>query len=184
MLEQVASVVAAYLRKNRLAAEEIPALIQQVRAAFGALDGSQPTATDTPLVPAVPIRRSVFPDYLICLEDGKKLKMLKRHLRESYGLTPAAYRERWGLKADYPMVAPAYAASRSRLAKLIGLGRRSAPHEVLVTASGLRPSIEDRATPAPAVIEAIGAEALVPPPMFRDEAVAPKRRGRPRQSTA
>jgi predicted transcriptional regulator len=121
-------IVSAHVAHNNVAPADLPALIAQV---YGALSGlgkaSEPAAPARP-EPAVAIRKSVQPDFIICLEDGKKLKMLKRHLASAYGMTPDQYRERWGLAADYPMVAPAYAQQRSSLAKAIGLGtRRSAP---------------------------------------------------------
>src|SRR5947209_1544350 len=95
---------------------------------MGSMAGSAAHAAEMPAqTPAVPIKKSVFPGYIVCLEDGKKLKMLKRHLQTSYGLTPDAYRAKWGLSREYPMVAPNYAATRSSLAKSIGLGRKPAP---------------------------------------------------------
>jgi predicted transcriptional regulator len=97
-------------------------LIQQVHRTLSAV--GQVAEAPADLLPAVPIKKSVFPSYLVCLEDGKQLKMLKRHLATSYDLTPAQYRERWGLPASYPMVAPDYASRRSELAKIIGLGRK------------------------------------------------------------
>jgi predicted transcriptional regulator len=124
MLRMTAEIVAAYVRKNSVAASQLGDVIGSVYGSLRALD----TAADIraePLKPAVPIRKSVTPDYLICLEDGKKLKMLKRHLRSTYNLTPDAYRQKWGLPADYPMVAPNYAQARSAFAKKIGLGRGS-----------------------------------------------------------
>ena len=115
-------IVASHVANNVVVVGDLPKLIQQV---FKAL--SRVSAGTAPLEipqPAVPIKRSVTPDYIVCLDDGKKLKMLKRHLKTSYGLTPDAYRIRWGLPADYPMVAPNYAAQRSALAKKIGLGTK------------------------------------------------------------
>ncbi len=121
-------IVSAHVANNNVAQSDLPALIAQV---YGAMSGlgkaAEPVAPSRP-EPAVSIRKSVMPDYIVCLEDGKKLKMLKRHLMSAYGMTPDQYRERWGLPADYPMVAPSYAQQRSTLAKAIGLGRRpSAP---------------------------------------------------------
>ena len=101
----------------------LPFLIQQVYAALTTLGSAPAQAAERP-EPAVPLKKSVFADYIVCLEDGKKLKMLKRHLMTSYNLTPDAYRERWGLPSNYPMVAPSYAERRSALAKSIGLGRK------------------------------------------------------------
>jgi len=117
-----ARIVSAHVANNAVQAADLPELIQTVYRTLLTL-GAAPVAEDKP-EPAVPVRRSVFPDYIVCLEDGKKLKMLKRHLQTSYGLTPDAYRARWGLPANYPMVAPSYAERRSALAKSIGLGRK------------------------------------------------------------
>ncbi|WP_225770445.1 MucR family transcriptional regulator [Inquilinus sp. Marseille-Q2685] len=116
-------IVAAHVSHNSVAPNDLPALIEQV---YGALTGLGKPSTPAPSrpEPAVPIRKSVTPDYIVCLEDGKKLKMLKRHLQAAYSMTPDEYRERWGLPADYPMVAPNYAKQRSSLAKSIGLGTR------------------------------------------------------------
>lgn len=123
ILRMTAEIVAAYLGKNALATQQIPDVINTVFSSLSGLKtGNRETQTE-PLKPAVPVRRSVTPDYIICLEDGKKLKMLKRHLRSTYSMTPDEYRTKWGLPADYPMVAPNYAAQRSEFAKKIGLGK-------------------------------------------------------------
>ncbi len=119
-----ADVVAAYVRNNSLATNDIPEVISMVHASLTDI-GRDDGAAEAPLQPAVPIRRSVTPDYIVCLEDGKKLKMLKRHLRTSYNLTPDQYRTKWQLGPDYPMVAPNYAKRRSEFAKQIGLGLKS-----------------------------------------------------------
>jgi predicted transcriptional regulator len=122
-----ATIVSAHVGNNSVAISDLPSLIVQVHGALSGLDKPIEPVVERPQ-PAVPIKKSVTAEYLICLEDGKKLKMLKRHLSSAYGLTPDQYRERWGLPADYPMVAPAYAQQRSTLAKSIGLGtRRGAP---------------------------------------------------------
>jgi predicted transcriptional regulator len=121
-LRMTTNVVAAYLRNNVLPGSQISEVIHAVYASLRTLEGGPREAGAEALKPAVPIRKSVTPDYLVCLEDGKKLKMLKRHLRSSYGLTPDQYRQKWGLPADYPMVAPNYAEQRSVFAKKIGLG--------------------------------------------------------------
>jgi predicted transcriptional regulator len=123
LLRMTADVVAAYVSNNSLPTQQLGEVITAVYASLRSLD-SQPVETKAePLKPAVPIRKSITPDYLICLEDGKKLKMLKRHLRSTYAMTPDDYRAKWGLPADYPMVAPNYAEQRSAFAKKIGLGR-------------------------------------------------------------
>lgn len=121
-----AKVVSSYVGNNVVSVADIPALIQAVQAAFQRLgDDSAPAARDE-LVPAVPIKKSVTPEHIICLEDGKKLKMLKRHLNTVYNLSPDEYRAKWGLPADYPMVAPNYAKARSEMATRLGLGRKRA----------------------------------------------------------
>jgi predicted transcriptional regulator len=125
MLELTTEIVAAHVGNNPVSAAELPSLIQDVYRTLISVGTSQ--APSEKPKPVVPVKKSVFPDYIICLEDGKKLKMLKRHLKTAYSMTPEEYRERWGLPADYPMVAPNYAKHRSALAKEIGLGtiRRS-----------------------------------------------------------
>ncbi|MFA7275625.1 MAG: MucR family transcriptional regulator [Pseudobdellovibrionaceae bacterium] len=128
LLSLTTEIVAAHLAGNTIPAAEIPALIERVYRTLSTLGSDHKpviqVASERPQ-PAVPIRKSVMPDYIICLEDGKKLKMLKRHLKTAYKMTPEQYRERWGLSADYPMVAPNYAKQRSKLAKDIGLGTSS-----------------------------------------------------------
>ena len=126
LLELTAHIVSAYVAKNRLPASGLGDLIASVAASIGGLN-QPPAPVAPPPTPAVNPRRSVTPDYIICLEDGKKFKSLKRHIGVHFGLTPEAYRAKWGLAADYPMVAPSYAASRSELAKSIGLGRKAEP---------------------------------------------------------
>lgn len=123
LLALTTEIVSAYVSNNSLSTGEIPAVIEQVYKTLANVGTPGGAAADRPQ-PAVPIKRSVMPDYIICLEDGKKLKMLKRHLKTAYNMTPEEYRERWGLPADYPMVAPNYAAQRSKLAKQIGLGTK------------------------------------------------------------
>ena len=123
LLSLTTEIVAAFAGHNTVATSDLPGLIGTVYAALraaGMVEAEKPVEGP---VPAVPIKKSVTPDFIVCL-DGKKLKMLKRHLATSYNMTPAAYRQRWGLAADYPMVAPSYAAQRSELAKSIGLGRK------------------------------------------------------------
>ena len=124
VLGLTAQIVSAHVSNNTVSRDALPELIQQVFSTLMAAGTEQ--AEPEQLQPAVPIKKSVFPDYIVCLEDGKKLKMLKRHLQTSYNITPEQYRERWGLPHDYPMVAPRYAEHRSELAKKIGLGRKPA----------------------------------------------------------
>jgi predicted transcriptional regulator len=125
LMSLTADIVAAHVSHNSVTPETLLAMISSVYTTLSTV-GTVPEVAERP-VPAVPVKRSVFPDHIVCLEDGKKLKMLKRHLQTAYNLTPDQYRERWGLGPDYPMVAPDYAAKRSSLAKSIGLGRKAGP---------------------------------------------------------
>lgn len=120
-----ADIVSAYVGHNALSVTDLPKLIADVHTALRNLKTNGSGMTPTELKPAVPVKKSIHPDYLICLEDGKKFKSLKRHLRTHYDLSPEQYREKWGLAADYPMVAPNYSETRSRLAKDNGLGRKA-----------------------------------------------------------
>lgn len=121
LLDQTVEIVASFVSHNTVPVTDLPKLIEETFNALKSHSSATPEEPERPK-PAVPIRKSVTPDYIVCLEDGKKLKMLKRHLKTVYDLTPDEYRARWGLPADYPMVAPNYAARRSELAKQIGLG--------------------------------------------------------------
>ena len=126
LIDLSADIVCAYVSHNALSVTDLPKLIADVHAALRGL-GSAPVAEAAEeLKPAVPVKKSIAADYIICLEDGKKFKSLKRHLRTHYNLSPEEYREKWGLPADYPMVAPSYSATRSKLAKDNGLGRKAA----------------------------------------------------------
>ena len=134
VLRLTATIVSAHVRNNQVAPDVLPELIQSVWRSLAMAGMAE--AAPAPQTPAVPIRKSVLPDYIVCLEDGKRLMMLKRHLRVSFGMTPDHYRQKWGLPADYPMVAPNYASHRSRIAKQIGLGQRrgrSAPKQTKLT---------------------------------------------------
>jgi predicted transcriptional regulator len=122
VLGLTAQIVSAHVSNNPVAADSLPSLIQDVYRTLAGI-GREPVQPERPQ-PAVAIKKSIFADHIVCLEDGKKLKMLKRHLRTSYDMSPEQYRERWNLPADYPMVAPNYAKQRSKLAKAIGLGTR------------------------------------------------------------
>jgi predicted transcriptional regulator len=122
LLELTTEIVAAHVANNTVAVSDLPQLIQDIYKTLLAV-GTLSLTPERPQ-PAVPIKKSIFPDYVVCLEDGKKLKMLKRHLKTAYNMTPEEYRERWGLSPDYPMVAPNYAKHRSNLAKKIGLGTK------------------------------------------------------------
>src|SRR5690349_7332184 len=123
VLSLTAEIVAAHVSNNTVSLADLPALIQQVFQTLSSI-GNGETQAPRP-EPAAPIKKSVMPDYIICLEDGKKLKMLKRHLKTAYNMTPEKYRERWGLPSDYPMVAPNYAKQRSQLARELGLGTKT-----------------------------------------------------------
>lgn len=122
ILRMTSDVVASYVRNNTVSGEELPGIIQTVHESLMDLKNGSPGAGEAPK-PAVSIKKSITPDHIVCLEDGKKLKMLKRYLRTTHGMTPEEYRAKWGLSSDYPMVAPNYAAQRSAFAKKIGLGR-------------------------------------------------------------
>ncbi len=124
VLGLTAQIVASHVANNTIDADSLPALIHGVYASLAGLGAAPAQAAPEPRQPAVPVKKSVFPDHIVCLEDGKKLKMLKRHLMTAFGLSPEQYRERWGLPPDYPMVAPNYASHRSSLAKKIGLGTK------------------------------------------------------------
>lgn len=124
IIELTAEIVSAYVAHNTVSANEIPALINQVHAALVRVSLGKAEISAEPPKPAVTIKKSVTPDYIVCLEDGKKFKSLKRHLRTQYNVTPEQYRDKWGLPPDYPMVAPNYAAARSQLARQMGLGQQ------------------------------------------------------------
>lgn len=126
LIKFVSEIVAAYVGNNPTPISELPGMIKSIHATLGSLSGRGASEIATTQKPAIAVKRSVTPEYIVCLEDGKKLKMLKRYLRSRYGMSPEEYRSKWGLPADYPIVAPNYAAQRSEFAKRIGLGR-SAP---------------------------------------------------------
>ncbi|MGH6950019.1 MAG: MucR family transcriptional regulator [Vitreimonas sp.] len=123
LVGMAAEIVSAFVSANPMAPQEIPGLIRTVYAALADVSGAHAASTEPAQEPAVAVKKSVTPDYIICLEDGKKFKSLKRHLRTRYGMTPDAYRSKWALPHDYPMVAPNYAKERSNLAKRMGLGQ-------------------------------------------------------------
>ena len=171
LLGLTAQIVAAHASHNQVAPDDLPRLITSVHRTLGGLgqDQASPPVEAPPREPAVPIRRSVRPDRITCLECGVKMKMLKRHLATEHGLTPDSYRERWGLKRDYPMVAADYAETRSGLAKQSGLGRKR-------NASGAFP-VESQAEPEPQ--RAASSSVAQAAPEAQPVAPAPKRRGRP-----
>ena len=123
-IELAADIVSAYVSNNSVPSGDLPSLINDVHLALVKVAGSSSEAPAEAPKPAIPVKKSITPDYIVCLEDGKKFKSLKRHLRTQYNMTPEQYRERWGLPADYPMVAPNYAKARSQLAKQMGLGQQ------------------------------------------------------------
>lgn len=124
LLEITAELVSAYVSNNPISPADLPALMKEVHSTFASVSPNPPEPVAEKPKPAVPIRKSLAHDYIICLEDGKQFKSLKRHLKSHYNLSPEQYREKWGLPADYPMVAPAYAEKRSQLAKRMGLGQK------------------------------------------------------------
>ena len=132
LITLTAQITSAHCANNTVEAETLPGLIRQIYGALASVNEPAKAVAEKP-VPAVPPKRSVFPDYIVCLEDGKKLRMLKRHLQSTYGMTPADYRAKWDLPQNYPMVAPNYAEKRSTLAKQLGLGRRSGGEEAAGT---------------------------------------------------
>jgi predicted transcriptional regulator len=124
-IELTADIVSAYVANNSISSGEIPALIGEIHNALVKVSaGQEVLAPSEPAKPAVPVKKSITNDFIVCLEDGKKFKSLKRHLRTAYNMSPEQYREKWGLPADYPMVAPNYAEARSQLAKQMGLGQK------------------------------------------------------------
>ena len=123
LLKLASDIVAAYVSNNPVPVSDLPGMIKSIHSTLGGLAGGTATDSLTSQKPAVPVKKSITPEYIVCLEDGKRLKMLKRYLRSNYRLSPEEYRAKWGLPADYPMVAPNYAAQRSEFAKKIGLGR-------------------------------------------------------------
>ena len=126
MLELATGIVSAYVAHNRMPAAELPGLLRSIHGSLDRLGGSpEPEAVAEPQQPAVSVKKSITDDYVICLEDGRKFKSLKRHLASAYGMTPEQYRAKWNLPKDYPMVAPSYASKRSELARRIGLGRKA-----------------------------------------------------------
>src|SRR3954468_17572764 len=123
-IELTAEIVSAYVSNNSVPAGDLSALINQVHSALSRVSSGQGDLSTEPLKPAISVKKSITPEHIVCLEDGKKFKSLKRHLRTQYNMTPEQYREKWALPADYPMVAPNYAAARSQLAKQMGLGQQ------------------------------------------------------------
>ena len=123
-IQLTAEIVSAYVSNNSVPAGDLSGLISQVHSALTRVSSGQGDLSTEPLKPAISVKKSITPEHIVCLEDGKKFKSLKRHLRTQYNMTPEQYREKWGLPADYPMVAPNYAAARSQLAKQMGLGQQ------------------------------------------------------------
>ena len=136
IVQLTADIVSAYVANNKIGTNELSKLIEEVHLALVRAPAAATEPEQKPLVPAVPIRKSVTPDYIVSLEDGRKFKSLKRHLQGSYGMTPDEYRSKWGLPRDYPMVAPNYAKARSDLAKRMGLGRKAGAAPAKKSAGG------------------------------------------------
>ena len=169
VVEMAAEIVSAYVRNNSVPVSELPALLQSVHESLGnILNGAKPEAVKEPPQPKVPVKKSVTNDYIVCLEDGKRFKSLKRHLHSEHGLSPQEYREKWGLGKEYPMVAPAYADARSNLAKTMGLGRKAGT-----------PATE---MPEPEAAKPETVPALEPEPAATEEPAKKPRRGRAKAS--
>ncbi len=163
LIEMAAEIVSAYVRNNSVPASDLPGLLQSVHGSLGSIvNGPKPEVAKEPQQPKVPVKKSVTDDFIICLEDGKRFKSLKRHLHSEHGLSPQEYRAKWGLAKDYPMVAPAYANARSSLAKTLGLGRKS-------TAPAAEPK---PAAPPPAPAEPEVTSAAAKKPRRRAKAVS------------
>ena len=139
-IDLTANIVSAYLSNNPTPASEIPNLISQIHAALLRVSSGRSEAPAEPAKPAVSLKKSINPDYLVCLEDGKRFKSLKRHLRTQYNMTPEQYRDKWGLPPDYPMVAPNYAVARSQLAKKMGLGQQRRKRKIIADSRRLAPT--------------------------------------------
>jgi predicted transcriptional regulator len=170
LIALTADIVSAHVSNNNVSNTDLPGLIASVHAALVKTE-TPPVAESVAAAPAVPIRSSVKQDYIVCLEDGKKLKMLKRYLRTNYNMSPEDYRAKWGLPRDYPMVAPAYAEQRRGLAKQIGLGRK----KLVETAAPIAKAMKARATRIIAAVEGAIEDGIAP---------APKPRGRPAKPKA
>jgi predicted transcriptional regulator len=170
-IELCADIASAYVSNNSVLAADLPSLLQSIYAALTKTAQGQEEEPKTELIPAVSVRKSLTPDYIVCLEDGKKFKSLKRHLRSTYDMTPEQYRAKWNLPADYPMVAPNYAKARSELARTMGLGqqRRKSKASVDATASDAAPAKPKRAA---AKTAAISEEVTAPAKGHRTKKVA------------
>ena len=142
LIEMAAEIVSAYVRNNSVPASDLPSLLQSVHSSLGSIvNGPKPEATKEPQQPKVSVKKSITEDFIVCLEDGKRFKSLKRHLYSEHGLSPQEYRAKWGLSKEYPMVAPSYANARSSLAKSLGLGRKAAvPAEAAAAPAAPSPS--------------------------------------------
>ena len=174
VVEMAAEIVSAYVRNNSVPVSELPMLLQAVHDSLGTiLNGAKPEAVKEPLQPKVPVKKSVTNEYIICLEDGKRFKSLKRHLHSEHGLSPQEYRDKWGLPKDYPMVAPAYADARSNLAKTMGLGRKAGTPALEMPEAEAEIVEPDAVEPEPEVVEAAEPEAAAEP-----EPAKKPRRGR------
>ena len=173
LITLTSDIVAAHVSNNSVGVEDVPALINNIYSALAGL-GSGGAQTQAPPEPAVSVRSSVKPDYIVCLEDGKKLKMLKRHLMTHYNMTPEQYRQRWNLPSDYPMVAPKYAEKRRELAKKIGLGRKPAAKSATPAAAKKAPAKKAPAKKASATKAAAKPAAKAPAAKRTRAKAAPK----------
>lgn len=183
LLTLTADIVSSHVANNTVATSDLPSLISNIYSALSGL-GNKPAVVETKPEPAVPVRNSVKPDYIVCLEDGRKLKTLKRHLMTRYNLTPEAYRAKWGLPATYPMVAPAYAERRRDLAKSMGLGRKPTKAAAAAKAAPAKAApAKAAAAPAPAAAAA-AAPAPAPAPAPKKAAPAPRAAARSKPAEA
>jgi len=176
LISLTADIVSAHVSNNIVSPVDVPSLINGVHGALSGL-GKEPQAFGEELKPAVSVRSSIKPDYLICLEDGKKLKMLKRYLRTNYNLSPQEYRAKWSLPLDYPMVSPSYAAQRHEMAKRIGLGRKPAEHQLKSVKAAPKARASTKALAAKSTAKSASAKSAA-------EAPQSKRRGWPKATAS
>ncbi len=181
VVEMAAEIVSAYVRNNSVPVSELPTLLQAVHDSLGEiLNGAKPEPVKEPLQPKVPVKKSVTNEYIVCLEDGKRFKSLKRHLHSEHGLSPQEYRDKWGLPKDYPMVAPAYADARSNLAKTMGLGRKAGTPALEMPESEAEVTEPDAVEPEVMEAEPEAAEAESPtePEVAEEAEAAPAKKPR------
>lgn len=186
LVELTADIAAAYLSANTVPAADLPGLIQTIHQALSGVSSGAPAPAAEPAKPAVPVKKSITPDYLVSLEDGKKYKSLKRHLRTKYNMTPEDYRTKWGLPKDYPMVAPNYAKARSEMARSMGLGQGGRGRKKAAPAAAATPAKAAKAPKAPKAPKAKSGRKPGRPPKAKAAAAAPapakRGPGRPRKN--